>query len=261
MPLISANIVPHSPLLIDTVGDKEDQEKIKKTYSSMETIRENLEKLKPDTIIIISPKINNSKNSFYINISENFHADFKEFGEFKTTLDFKGDIGLVLKLKNSEKNENVNLITKSKIDYETYIPLNCLMKNIKPRIIPIECSNLSLKHHFEFGKDMKEAIFESNKKIAIIVSAHLSHKSSKQSLSGYTRKAQEFDKKIVEFLESKNKTGFLGLKESVLKDVQEYGIRPIAILLGILNEVNYEPKNLSYENPFGIGYLTMNFKI
>jgi hypothetical protein len=35
----------------------------------------------------------------------------------------------------------------------------------------------------------------------------------------------------------------------------------ILILLGILDEVKHEPQLLSYEYPFGVGYLTMEFKL
>lgn len=261
MSLVSASIIPHSPILIPTIGDFDVREKFKKTISAINTIKENLERIKPDIIIIISPKINKFKNSFCINISENFNGDFIEFGELKTNIELKGDIGLVLKIRKDEQNENIKLITDSDLDYEFSIPLYFLTQNIKPRIIPIESSNLNLKSHFEFGKEIKEAIFDTNKKVAVIASVALSGKTKKESPLGYTKKGGTFDKKIIELLETKNKTGLLNMKEYLIKEVSEYGLKPIATLLGILNEVNYKPETLSHEDSLGIGYLTMNFKI
>lgn len=261
MSLVSASIIPHSPLLVSTIGDFDSREKLKKTLSAINTIKENLEKIKPDTIIIISPKINKFKNSFCINISEDFHGDFIEFGELKTNIELKGDIGLVLEIRKDEKNEGTKLITDSDLDYELCVPLLFLTQNIKPRIIPIESSDLNLKNHFEFGKNIKDAIFDTNKKIAVIASANLSNKTRKESPLGFTKKGSTFDKKIIELLETKNKTGLLNMKEYLIKEVSEYGLKPISILLGILNEINYQPETLSYEDPFGIGYLTMNFKL
>ncbi|MEZ7821419.1 MAG: class III extradiol dioxygenase subunit B-like domain-containing protein [Patescibacteria group bacterium] len=261
MSLVAAAIIPHAPILVPTIGDFDTREKFKKTISAINTIKENLEKIKPDTIIIISPKINKFKDSFCINISENFCGDFIEFGELKTSIELKGDIGLVLKIRKDEQDENTKLITKSNLDYELTVPLYFLTQNIKPRIIPIESSNLNLKNHFEFGKDIKEAIFDTNKKIAVIASVALSGKTKKESPLGYTKKGETFDKKIIELLETKNKTGLLNMKEYLIKEVSEYGLKPISLLLGILNEVNYQPETLSYENHLGTGYLTMNFKI
>lgn len=261
MPLVSASIVPHSPLLIPTIGDDNIRQEIKQTLIGVNIIKNELEKLEPDTVIILSPKINELKNAFSVNISDYFEANFIEFGEFKTKLEFYGDLGLVLNLKQDEKDKKINLITKQNLDYEISIPLYALAQNLKPRIIPIESSTLSLKSHFEFGKNMKEQIFASNKKIAVIASCLLSHKLSKESTLGFSPKAEEFDKKIIDLLESKNRTGLLSIKDTTLKEVGEYGIKPISILLGILNEINYKVETISYESPFGIGYLTMNFKM
>jgi len=261
MPLVSAAIIPHSPILIPTIGDEQIKEHIKNTIAAINRIKNNIESLNPDTIIILSPKINELKNAFAINISEFFELNFIEFGDLKTKMDMNGDIGLVLNFKQDEQDTKINLITKQKLDYETSIPLYFIAQSIKPKIIPIESSTLSLKNHFDFGKIMKEQIFLSNKKIVVIASALLSHKSSKESPLGYSGKAAEFDKKIIDFLQLKNRTGFLSMKSSLLKEVQEYGIKPISILLGILDEVNYKAELESYEAPFGIGYLTMNFKM
>ncbi len=261
MSLVAASIIPHSPILIPTIGDFDTREKFKKTISSINTIKKNLEKIKPDTVIILSPKINKFKNSFCINISENFSGNFIEFGELKTNINLKGDVGLVLKIRKDEQSENTKLITKSNLEYESTVPLYFLTQNIKPRIIPIESSNLNLKNHFEFGKNIKEIIFDTNKKVAIIASVALSGKTKKDSPLGYTKKGDIFNKKIIEQLESKNTIGLLNIKEYLIKEVSEYGLKPISILLGILDEVNYIPEKLSFEDCLGIGYLTMNFKI
>lgn len=138
MSLIFASIIPNSPILLPTVGDFDMRENLKKTISAINIIKENLEKIKPDTIIIISPKINKFKDSFCINISEDFYGDFVEFGELKTNINLKGDIGLVLNMREDEKDEDIKLITQSKLDYELSVPLSFITQNIKPRIIPIE---------------------------------------------------------------------------------------------------------------------------
>lgn len=261
MPLISAAIIPHSPIFIPTIGDEKIKEQIKNTIAAINRIKNNIEKLNPDTIIILSPKINEFKNAFAVNISEFFELNFIEFGDLKTKLSINGDIGLVLNFKQDEQDTKINLITKQKLDYETSIPLYFLSQTIKSKIIPIESSTLSLKSHFDFGKLIKEEIFLSNKRIVVIASALLSHKSSKNSPLGYSDKAEGFDKKIIDFLEMKNRTGFLSMKNNLLKEVQEYGVKPISILLGILDEINYKTELECYESPFGIGYLTMNFKM
>jgi MEMO1 family protein len=41
----------------------------------------------------------------------------------------------------------------------------------------------------------------------------------------------------------------------------ECGLKSMLILAGILSGINLEPKILSYEAPFGVGYLVANFLI
>jgi hypothetical protein len=38
-------------------------------------------------------------------------------------------------------------------------------------------------------------------------------------------------------------------------------LRPVVILLGALNGLKVKPKILSYEGPFGVGYLVAYFEV
>jgi len=49
------------------------------------------------------------------------------------------------------------------------------------------------------------------------------------------------------------------MNEKLISDAGECGLKSIAILLGILEGIKYEPQILSYEGPFGVGYLTAEF--
>ena len=53
----------------------------------------------------------------------------------------------------------------------------------------------------------------------------------------------------------------LNLDERLIEQAGECGLRSFIILLGILNDIKYQPKILSYEGPFGVGYLVANFKL
>ena len=51
------------------------------------------------------------------------------------------------------------------------------------------------------------------------------------------------------------------MDKKLIFEAEECGLRSILILLGILNRMSYEPQLLSYEAPFGVGYLTLNFDL
>ena len=66
---------------------------------------------------------------------------------------------------------------------------------------------------------------------------------------------------MVKLLEKKNVKGIAKLNPKLVEEAGECGLRAILILLGILNDIDYQPEKFSYEGPFGVGYLVMNFKM
>ena len=53
--LVFASICPHPPIILPSVGSKEDRVKVKKTIESLEFLGEESKKANPDLIIISSP--------------------------------------------------------------------------------------------------------------------------------------------------------------------------------------------------------------
>jgi len=261
MSLIFSSIVPHPPILIPEIG-KENLRYLKNTQKAYEKLKIKLEKLKPETIIIISHN-NIQENIFTINLSPRFKANFEEFGNFSVKKEWKGDLGFSAKLSESlETENNLSLVNNENINHAISIPLFLLTENLKnTKIIPISFSGLNRQKHFEFGKLLKKEIINSEKKIAVVVSGDLSHRLNKKSPGGYSPKAKKFDKKIIDFLLKKKIKKILEIDEDIIRDAQEYGFKSILILLGILHNINFNPKLLSYEAPFGVGYLLMDFQL
>jgi len=51
------------------------------------------------------------------------------------------------------------------------------------------------------------------------------------------------------------------LDHELIEKAAQCGYRSILILLGVLNNVSYQTEILSYEAPFGVGYLVANLKL
>ena len=100
---------------------------------------------------------------------------------------------------------------------------------------------------------------ESDKRVAIIASANLSHGLTTDSPAGFREEGKKFDQSIIELLQSHNTTGIATLPHELVENAAETGYTSLLILLGALKNVNYEFKNLAYEHPFGVGYLTAEF--
>lgn len=262
MSLALAAIAPHPLIMIPSIG-KDNINQIDKTINAFHALEENLYLKKIDTIIIISPHGLIQTNTFTLNLNPEFNINFEEFGDFSTKFTLSGDVGLAHQIKEDlEATTPIQAISKSNLDYGCGVPLYALTNNLKNiQIIPMYYSGLDLDAHYEFGKILKKTLLKSKKRIAVIASGDLSHRITKDSPAGYSSKGAKFDKKLINYLTKKNSQDILKMRHDFIQKSGECGLKSIVILLGILDGINYTPNILSYEFPFGVGYLTMNFNL
>ena len=108
-------------------------------------------------------------------------------------------------------------------------------------------------------KTLFEIISKDSKKTAVIASGDLSHKLLEKSPAGYFKQAMEFEQKLIDLLNKNQHDEILRLDKIIVKESADCGFRSILILLGILNGMNVKFNMLSYEYPFGTGYLTAEY--
>lgn len=262
--LVFSAIVPHPPVLIPSIG-KENIKKLAKTQAGVEELKKRLEAAAPEVIIIFSPHGKSLPDSFAMNLSPSYSANFEEFGDFETKKSYKSDIRLVQELE-----ESVNYVQKfplvltseEKLDHGIAIPLQILTTNMDNlKIIPIyPSSGLDAKMHFALGSNLKDVIVNHGKRIAVIASGDLSHRLTEEAPAGFSKKGKEFDEKLIELITHKNAAGAVSLKEEIIEEAKECGLTSILILLGLMEKINYTPEIISYEGPLGVGYLVVDFK-
>lgn len=261
--LTFAAITPHPPILIPNIG-RENTKRIKKTAEAMEKLEKILFDSKPDTIIIISPHGALLPDAFSINLNPEYASNLEEFGDFATKVKFKTNTALAFRIKELMEDRNIPLSLTSNefLDHGAVIPLYFLTKRLPGvSILPIGYSLLDFKTNFNFGDILKEIVLNERKRIAVIASGDLSHHLTKDAPAGYSPRGKEFDDKLVELITNKNTAGILKLDPDLVEKAGECGLRSILILLGLLERINYTPEILSYEGPFGVGYLVANFKL
>ena len=258
-----ASFVPHSPILIPEVG-KENLKKLKDNIQAYKNLEHDLYASKPDLVILISPHANSQEGEFFtINQQPKLRADFKDFGDLVTKLEFDNDIGLGYQIKESCEDYFPIMLTSNKqLDYGSGVPLLYLMEHLpNTKIISIGYADLPYGDHIKFGELIRKQINLADKRVAIVASGDLSHKLHKDSPAGYSPRAQELDQTIIKLLNNNQVDDIVNIDRKLVKEAGECGLRSLLILLGIIKELNYQPEKLSYQAPFGIGYLVENFKV
>jgi len=264
MPLVFSAITPHPPVLIPEIG-KENLKKIKKTQAAMEQLEQIFYASKPESVLIISPHGKIFDDSFNFNLSPNYVASFKEFGDFGLELKFKSDFMSIQEIRAAdETNKAVPIVLSSEpeLDHGFSVPLYYLTQHLKNiPIIPITYSGLDYSQHFAFGQWLYRQLSRINKRFAVIASGDLSHKLTKDAPGGYSVEAKKFDQQLLKLIKNKDIQGILNIETELIKAAGECGLRSIIILFGILESINVQPEVLSYEGPFGVGYAVCNFQL
>lgn len=265
MALIKTIILPHSPLLIPEIG-RINYDFLNKTSAAYEQISADLKDLGLETLVVISPHCPSQDDSFTINIAPEMEITFKDFGFIPAKTSLIGDSLLADQIKNILPDElPLQLISEDVLDYGSSIPAYLFRKsNPDFKIIVISPANeLSLEKHYELGKYLKKIIENSEKKIAVLASSDLSHRLRRNSPGGYSPKGAKFDNKLIEYLSDKETAieNILKMDDKLIKDAGECGLKPIAILLGVLEKTPAKSHVISYQTDFGIGYLSLEFEL
>ncbi|MFA5076543.1 MAG: AmmeMemoRadiSam system protein B [Patescibacteria group bacterium] len=262
MSLVFAGICPHPPLLIPNIG-KDNLDKINNTVGALKQLEQILYASKPETLIVISPHGVVLYDSFLINLADSYQSDFEQFGDFGTKLKFKCDFSFIESLRCESDNHQIplNITSEPKLDHGATVPLYYLTQHLPEiKIVPVSYSLLDYQTHLKFGEALKDQIFNSNKRVAIVASGDLSHRLTKDAPAGYTPAGKEFDEKLINSLKNRDLDGLLKIDSKLIEAAGECGLRSILILLGVIKKMNYQTEVLSYEGPFGVGYLVANFK-
>lgn len=249
-----AVITPHPPIIIPGIGQPEDLKKAKKTISAMEKLGTEMEKEKPDTILLISPHAEMNYHTFVVNSAPKLAGSFIDFG-LDMDFEFDNNVDVVEDIVSAANDKNIPVhLHESFLDHGTLTPLYYLAKTIKPKLVQLAFSMMDYQKHYEYGKLIGGVLRGSKEKIAVVASGDLSHRLIPSAPAGYSPKGKDFDEKLVKLLSEKDVEGILNLDKNLIEEAGECGLRSIIVILGILNG-EYKFDMLSYEGPFGVGYL------
>lgn len=259
MSLVAAAIVPHSPLLVPNIG-KEHTSHFAQTLNASKKIETVFKQAAPEIIITLTSKGPKRIDGFTLNISPSFKANFETFGDLVTDWNYRGEINLAGELRETlEAAEPISLVTDAGLDYASAVALSLVRPLGQITILPITAGDLPLNASVDFGLRVQDYILHSNKRIAIVAAADLSHRLTKQSPLGYSSKAKKFDQKIIEAMKDLNKDSLFELSQTAAEvGCEDMGV--LAIFAGLMQDVGGERELTSYEAVFGVGHATLLYR-
>lgn len=265
MPLVFAAITPHPPIIAAGVGGARDQKRCAQTISAMKKLAALLEASKPETLVVVSPHAPLDQESFAINAAPKLTIALDEFGaslahqEIATDQDFFDR--LTRKLENCPDLPIVK-IKSPRLDHGSVVPLSFFVSRLQSvKILSLAYSLLPRETHVRYGEILAQVIGAYPKRVAVIASGDLSHCLLPDAPSGFSPAGKPFDEQLVKIVGRADWPALWKLDPELTEAADECGLRSFLILSGLLKDRTVHPDMLSYEGPFGVGYLVANFKL
>ncbi len=257
-----AAFTPHSPLLVEQIG-KENVKFLQKTRESMQKLTEAFARTEPEVVFLISAHSFMHETAFSINLHDEYAIDFRDFGDHSTSAYFEPDLELISAIQLSARTSEIPFVLESfaSLDYGSGVPLSFLSKKRTFKLVPISYCAADRKQHMAFGRILKDVAMQTHKRVAIIASGDLAHTLTTDAPMGYRKEGQQFDEAVQRSLEQFSASTLLNLQEKIVIQSEQCALRPLLILFGVLEKMQIKPKILSYEAPFGVGYLVAQFQL
>jgi aromatic ring-opening dioxygenase LigB subunit len=221
---------------------------------------EELVSTKPERVIVLDPHLTRFPDTYAcVEMPSKIYGDFRAFGRPDLEVEFPSESSFCSYLTKNVNNElfSIEMLDTKELDHGAMVPLWFLASaGFKGSVCII---GFPWKHHqgthTEFGRLLKQACSDFEGRTAIIASGDLSHRLQYGAPSGYSPRAHEFDKAFKGFLDAgellKASQIPLDLRDLAAEDSSE----SMAIVAGAVGETAIDTKVLSYEAPFGVGYL------
>lgn len=263
-------IMPHPPIIIKEVG-KGEENKALDTVRACEKVGEEISKLKPDTIIVITPHGPLFRDALSISILSEVTGDLASFNAPEVKFSFNVDLKLTEEIRKKAYGEGIMTVPiderasmqygiSPELDHGSMVPLYFVNKHYGDyKIVHITYGLLSKVDLYRFGIIIKEVVEESNINAIVIASGDLSHRLSDKSPYGLNEHGEAFDKVSMKLLQNGDILGLFNIDREVIKYAGECGLRSFYILSGTMDGYEIKGELLSYEGPFGIGYGVMKF--
>lgn len=263
-------IMPHPPIIIPEVG-KGEEKKARATIEGCGQVAEEIKRLKPEAIIIITPHGPLFRDAIAITDMPSIKGDLGKFGVPEIQYNIEIEMEINNNIFKSSKEEEIMTVPitqnslreyniSSELDHGAMVPLyfvNNEYKNYK--LVHITYGMLSKIDLYRFGMIIKKVVEESKENAVIIASGDLSHKLSDEGPYEYNPHGKEFDREITRLLSKGDVVGIFSMDKKIIDAAGECGLRSFYIMLGAMDGFDVKGRLLSYEGPFGVGYGVMSF--
>lgn len=250
-PIIGAAFAPHPPIILSEVGKGKEQE-AKKTTEGMQQLARKIAELAPQTLVVLTP---HSNASGILTIASNHHwnGSLSKFGYTDIQLTTQNNLSLVNRIT-----EEIGLSRRTlEMDHGTLIPLHYIQKEYNAfNVVLIGVGPHRSEALLSVSNHLGTLFQKQNEKILIVASGDLSHRLKEEGPYGWHPAGPMFDALVVKAFRENNLNQLKKIEPKIRENAAECGLNPFLVAYEMVQGSYGEMELISYEGPFGVGYLT-----
>ncbi|MBN1289906.1 MAG: MEMO1 family protein [Actinobacteria bacterium] len=253
-------LVPHPPIVVPEVGGAE-VNRISDTVNSLKRLSGEIEDADPKTLIVISPHSPVYSDGFAVKGGNPLIGSLSMFRAADVQIEASPDYELIDAICEIAmfRGVPVTIVSSGKsygreLDHGILVPLYYLFKE-RYSLVCITISLLDYKAHYVLGTVIKDAIEKTGHGCVFIASGDLSHRLTRNAPAGYDPDGAVFDRQIYDIMKASDFRALFHLDPTLVNNAGECGLRSIITMAGIFDGLEVEGEVMSYEGPFGVGYM------
>ena len=255
--IVFSGLTPHPPIMVPEVG-QDALPNVHDSIAGMAELTKRVLESRADTVVLISPHAPLEADAFVAYGEPILFGDFTRFRAPKSTFSISVDLELLHEISKSafEFDYEVTMLQARSLDHGSAVPLYFLLENgWSGRVVVLGYSFLSNRDHLSFGSCISKAISQTDRRVALIASGDLSHRLKPDAPAGYNPDAHLFDDRVVDALRHNSLGNIVNIDDQLRRLAGECGYRSLLVAIGAVESVSPDCDVISYEAPFGVGYL------
>jgi len=259
-------VVPHPPVLLPEVGGDMARE-VEPTVEALRELGQRIAGYEPETLVLISPHGPLLRDSMAIGRAAEAQGDFAQFQAPDVKLSVPCDVELAAAIQTACERVAISVTPVDRLtspasdgrvywlDHGAAVPLHFLLPLVGDvRVVLLGYSWQPRATHEHFGKRIREACQASGRRVVYVASGDLSHRLIPTAPAGYDPQGKVFDEELVAGVAAADWERIRTLPAQLVERAGVCGYNSVLTLAGAMGD-DVETRILSYQGPFGVGYL------
>jgi len=255
-------LFPHPPIVVPDVG-RERHDDCRPTYDACCEFARRLVAAEPARLFVVSPHSPRARRAFGLWSGERLQGNLGHFGAPRAAVDLANDPEALAALAVAAKTHGVDTwtIPSEPLDHGAVIPLWFAQEagwNGPTSIASLPWSE-NPRTMEAFGRTVADAFAPLPGATALIASGDMTHRAIPGAPAGYHPRGVEFDRTLTDLVRQGRLADIAGIDPGLRQDAAEDAADTSIIAAAA---IGFRPRGaevLSYEHPFGVGYLVAVF--